>query len=166
MQRGGGFVIRGVSPGKMYFYINLEEGIERFYIKSITWNGKDLLREPLEIGAEEKIEDVKIVLSPRVATFTMHVQSVFGEPVENVSLTLVPSDPARWERDEAQRLCTTDAQGRCTIVGAPLEYLIFILPRGVQSNTLERDEIEERAAGARRVSLRPGERRTFEIVLP
>jgi len=166
VQRGGQFVIRGVSQGKMYFFVNLEEGFERFYIKSIIWNGKDLLREPLEIGAEEKIRDVKIVLSAQVATFTIRVRSILQEAVEDVSLTLVPSDPARWERQEAQLFCTTDAQGKCTITGAPREYLVFILPRGVRSNTLQKDEIEERAAGAQRVSLRPGERRTFEIVLP
>ncbi len=166
MQGGGAFAIRGVSPGKVYFYINLGEGIERFYIKSLTWNEKDLLREPLEIGAEQKIEGVRIVLSPRVATFIIRVRSVFGAPLENVSLTLVPSDPARWERQETQRFCTTDAQGNCTIVGAPHEYLVFVLPRGVNSGPLERDEIEERAAGARRISLQPGERRTFDIVVP
>jgi hypothetical protein len=88
VQRGGLFVIRGVPPGKVYFFVNLEEGFERFYIKSITWNGKDLLREPLEIGAEEKIGDVKIVLSPQVATFTIRVRSILGEAVENVSLRL------------------------------------------------------------------------------
>lgn len=166
IQRAGAFAIRGVSPGKMYFFVNLGEGNQQFYIKSITWNGKDLLREPLEISAEEKIGDVKIVLSSQVATFTIRVRSAPGESVENVSLTLVPSDPARWERREAQLLCTTDAQGKCTIVGAPREYLVFILPRGVRSGTLEKDEIEERAAGAQRVSLGPAERRTFEIVLP
>jgi hypothetical protein len=164
--RTGAFVIAGVSPGKAYFFINLADGVGRFYLKSITWKGKDLLRESLEIGAEEKIENVRIVLSPQVATLTIRVLSVSGEPVEGVSLTLVPSDPARWQRWEAQLFCTTDAQGKCTVVGAPLEYLIFILPHGVQSATLEKDEIEERAAAARRVSLRPAERRSFEIVSP
>ena len=101
-----------------------------------------------------------------LATLTIRVLSVVGGPVEDVSLTLVPSDPARWQRWEAQLFCTTDAQGKCTVVGAPLEYLIFILPHGVQSATLEKDEIKERAAAPRRVSLRPAERRSFEIVSP
>ena len=166
VQRTGAFVIPGVSPGKAYFFINPGEGAERLYLKSITWNGKDVLRESLEIGADEKIEDVRIVLSRQVATLTIRVLSIFGAPVENVSLALVPSDPARWQRWEAQLYCTTDAQGKCTVVGAPLEYLVFILPRGVQSATLEKDEIEGGAATARRVSLRPAERRSFEIVLP
>jgi hypothetical protein len=166
VERVGPFVIRGVPPGKMYFFINLGEGGAQFYIKSISWNGKDLLREPFEIGAEEKIRDVKIVLSPQVATLTMRVRGAPGESVENISLTLVPADPARWERWETQLLCTTDAQGKCAVTGAPREYLVFILPRGVRSDALEKDEIEERIAGAQRVTLRPGERRTFEVVLP
>src|SRR4026209_992155 len=92
------------------------------------------------------------------------------QPVRRVTvvlcnLTNLGPDPARWQRWEAQLFCTTDAQGKCTVVGAPLEYLVFILPLGVQSATLEKDEIEERAAAARRVSLRPAERRSFEIVV-
>ena len=166
VQPDGKFVIREVPPGRMYFVVYLGEESARLYIKSMTLNGRDLLREPLEIQAETKIEDVKIVLSPQVATLTIRVRSVVGEPVDNVELTLVPSDRARWERPEAQLLCTTDDQGKCTIFGAPQEYLVFILPRGVRGSTLEKDEIAERASGAVRVSLRPGESRIFDVVLP
>ena len=166
VQPGGNFVIRKAPPGRGYFVVYLGEETARLYIKSLTWNGKDLLREPLEIQAESKIQDVKIVLSSQVATLTLRVRSVAGEPVDNIALTLVSSDPARWDRPEAQLVCTTDEQGKCTISGAPSEYLVFILPRGVRANTLEKDEIEERASGAVRVSLRPGERRTFDIGLP
>src|SRR4026209_422434 len=65
------------------------------------------------------------------------------QPVRRVTvvlcnLTNLGPDPARWQRWEAQLFCTTDAQGKCTVVGAPLEYLIFILPHGVQSATLEK----------------------------
>jgi hypothetical protein len=60
----------------------------------------------------------------------------------------------------------TDRQGKCTVIGAPVEYLVFILPRGLQESTLLTDEIAERAATAQRVSLGPGERRTFDIAMP
>ena len=56
---GGKFTIRNVPAGEMYFFINLSEDVQRFYIKSITWKGKDLLRELLEVGVETKIEGVK-----------------------------------------------------------------------------------------------------------
>jgi hypothetical protein len=36
----------------------------------------------------------------------------------------------------------------------------------VQGSTLLKPEIEERAARLQRVSLRPGERGTFDVVLP
>ncbi|HJP93653.1 MAG TPA: hypothetical protein VJ875_16965 [Pyrinomonadaceae bacterium] len=166
VQPGGRFVIRNVPAAKMYFAVNLEQDIERFYLKSITWNGKDLLREPLDITADTKIDGVKIVLSREVASFTIRVRNNRGEPVPDVSLTLVSSDRARWVRREEQLFGNTNAQGNCTIIGAPGEYLVFVLPRGVQGSTLEKDEIEQGAAQAPRVSLRPGERRTFDVVLP
>jgi hypothetical protein len=124
-----------------------------------------LLREPLEVGVESKIDDVKIVLSPRVATFNFRVQKIGGQPASDVTVIMVPSDPGRWIRKEAQLFGTTDANGMCTIVGAPGEYLVFIPPAGVQAGPLLRPEIEERAATQRRVSLRPGERGTFELSL-
>jgi hypothetical protein len=43
---------------------------------------------------------------------------------------------------------------------------VFVLPSGVQAGTLKSDEIDERAAGAQRVSLREGERRTFDVIVP
>ena len=69
-------------------------------IKSITWKGKNLLRELLEVGVETKIEGVEIVLSPLVANLNIRVRNARGEPMRDVSLTLVPSDPARWTRQE------------------------------------------------------------------
>ena len=162
----GKFIIRNVAPGKMYFYVNLEEvGTEHFYIKSITWKGKNLLRELLEVGIETKIEGVEIVLSRSVARFDIRVRNARGEPMRDVSLTLVPSDPARWLRAETQLDGTTDSNGRCTITGAPGEYLVFILPPGARSSTLQKYEIEERAAEVQRVSLKPGERRTFDLLM-
>jgi hypothetical protein len=164
--QGGRFMIRNVPPGEMYFFVNLEQDVERFYLKSITWNGKDLLREPLEVGIQTKIEGVQIVLSPQVASFTIRVRTPRGEPAADASMILVPADASRWARQEAQLFGETDANGRCTITGAPGEYLVFILQPGVQGNTLKKDEIQERVAGAQRVSLRQGERRTFDVVMP
>ena len=165
VQRGR-FVIRNVPPGKLYFYINPPAEAPPFYLKSITWKGKDLLREPLEIGVEANVEGVEIVISPRVATFNIRVRTSGGQPAADVVMTLVPSDPARWIRKEAQLFGVTDSNGRCTIVGAPGEYLVFILPPGVQGSTLLKPEIEERAARMQRVSLRPGECGSFDVVLP
>jgi hypothetical protein len=163
---GGKFVIRSVPAGQTYFAINVGDETSRFFIKSITWNGKDLLREPLNIDAGQKIDNVRIVLSTQVAGFTIRVRNTHGEAVRDVPVTLVPADPARWERSEAQLTCVTDPQGKCTVIGAPVEYLVFILPRGVQESTLLPDEIAEGTATAQRVSLGPGERRTFDIAMP
>ena len=161
----GKFTIRNVPAGKMYFFVNLEEDTDQFYIKSITWKGQNLLRELFEVGVETKIEGVEIVLSRSVARFDIRLRNARGEPVRDVSLTLVPSDPARWTRPETQLFGNTDVNGKCTITGAPGEYLVFILPPGVQSSTLQKNEIEKRAAEVQRVSLKPGERRTFDLLM-
>ena len=163
---GNRFTIRNVPPGKMYLYVNLEEDIDRYYLKSVTWKGKDLLNELLEVGVETKIEGVQIVLSPRVANFTIRVRTSQGKPIPEAIVLLVPANPNRWTREEAQLFGETDANGECKIAAAPVEYLLFVLPSGVRASTLQKDEIEERAAGAQRVSLREGERRTFDVIVP
>ena len=163
---GNKFTIRNVPPGKMYLSVNFAGDVGRYYLKSITWKGKDLLNELLEIGEETKIEGVQIVLSPQVATFTVRVRTPQGKPVPEAIVLLVPANPKRWTRREAQLFGETDANGDCQIVGAPVEYLVFVLPSGVKANPLQLDEIQERAAGAQRISLREGERRTFDVVVP
>jgi hypothetical protein len=162
---GGKFTIRNVPTAKMYFYINLEQGVDSVYIKSIRWKGKDLLREPLDVGVETKTDGVEIVLSPLVARFGIRLRNAKGEPATNISVTLVPSDPTRWTRREAQLFGTTDRNGRCTIIGAPGEYLVFIMSAGIQPSTLQKNEIEERSRKVQRVSLRPGERKTFDLLM-
>jgi hypothetical protein len=66
---------------------------------------------------------------------------------------------------ETQLFGTTDKDGRCTIIAGPGEYLVFTLPPGVQSSTLQKNEIEERATTAQRVSLKPAERKTFDLLM-
>ena len=124
------------------------------------------MRELLEVGAEARVEGVRIVLSTRVATFNLRARTAGGEPLRHAAVTLVPSDPARWTRSEAQLFCATDGDGACTVNGAPGEYLVFMLPPGVPSSTIRKDEVGERAARVPRVALRAGERRTFEVIAP
>jgi hypothetical protein len=107
--QGDRFTIRSVPPAKMYFFINLEQDVERYYVKSITWKGKDLLREPLEVGVETKIEGVQIVLSPQVASFTIRVRTPRRKPVADADS---PSDniaALRWMfNPDSERWRTTD----------------------------------------------------------
>ncbi len=163
---GNRFTIRNMPPGKMYLNVNFMDDVGRYYLKSITWKGKDLLNELIEMGEETKIEGIQIVLSPKVATFTVRVRTPQGKPVPEGMVLLVPANPNRWTRREAQLFGETDANGECQIVGAPVEYLVFVLPSGVQANTLQPHEIQERASSAQRISLREGERRTFDVVVP
>ena len=163
---GNKFTIRNVPRGRMYLKVNFTDVQPRYYLKSLTWKGKDLLTELLEIGEDTKTEGVQIVLSPRVATFTIRVRTPQGKPVPEAVVLLVPSNPNRWSRQEAQLFGETDANGESQIFGAPIEYLVFVLPSGVQAHTLQPDEIQERSATAQRVSLGEGERRTFEVVVP
>ncbi|HYE14774.1 MAG TPA: carboxypeptidase-like regulatory domain-containing protein [Pyrinomonadaceae bacterium] len=161
----GKFLIEGVPPGKVHLRFNqFGPTVKDRYIKSMTWRGKDLLREPLEVAEGAEVDGVRIVFSTDVATLDVRAVTAKGKlPAAGVNVTVVPTDPVKWPRPDAQASCVTDDAGRCTLTTAPDEYFVMFTD-GL--GALAEAEIRERAAAAPRLKLAGGEKRGFELVVP
>ncbi|MCA1593559.1 MAG: carboxypeptidase-like regulatory domain-containing protein [Acidobacteria bacterium] len=163
----GKFTIDGIPPGRMYLRASLyNEDTEKTYVKSMTWRGRDLLREPLEIAQGTDVEGVQVVMSSEVAT--LDVRAVSGtdkNAARGVVIILAPVDPTQWPHPDTQLSCASGRDGTCAISGAPGEYLVIALTSGERVESVG-DVIKRRAAGAPRVSLRAGERKSLEVLTP
>ena len=60
----GIFTIAGVGEGEVSLSVMLQPP-NRFYVKSIQWNGLDLLHDKLMVQDGTEIKDVRIVISPK-----------------------------------------------------------------------------------------------------
>jgi hypothetical protein len=165
----GEFSIEGLPAGKYFLQPSTYDGDgeAKVYAKSITWNGKDLTRTPLEVGEGAVVAGVQIVFARNPSTLTVSVTSGDGKkPAFNTRVFLVPSDAgAGWSPYAQQLLCSTDDSGSCSIKAAPGDYRVVALTRKDAPTSLEA-EVTRRAATAPGVSLRAGETKEFELSLP
>lgn len=159
----GQFLIDGVSAGEHFLTVAAWD--KNYFVKSITWTDRNLLRQPLKVTEGSEIKNVQIVLSRDPGTITAHLVSAEDKkPLAGQWFILVPSDELRWARTDSFIFGYTDKQGAFQVTGAPGEYILIMQTRNVQPDTTI-DYIRERAAGPR-VTLKPGEQSDIEIIVP
>jgi hypothetical protein len=165
--RGGEFSIEGLPPGRFFLKPNVySEDDGPIYVKSIMWNGRDLQREPLEIGDGTVVEGVRVVIARNPAKLNV-VMARAGDkrPTANVAVFLVPANVSEWSPYSQELSCSTGESGGCTINAPPGDYAVVALPR-LKTPTAVEVEVKRRAANVPRVSLRAGESKDFEVAAP
>ena len=166
----GRFSVEGLPAGR-YFIQPSTYGEERkFYVKSVTWNGKDLTREPLVLGEGATAEGVQIVFARGPAELRVKAVSAGDRrPVLYALVTLLPAGgndaPAAPPQAARTHTCWTDEYGACTLTAAPGEYRVVARSRRSLREGNEA-EVMRRAVAAPLVSLRAGETKELETVVP
>ncbi|MBV9924453.1 MAG: carboxypeptidase regulatory-like domain-containing protein [Acidobacteria bacterium] len=160
---GGRFDVGGLSSGRYMIQAYVGGGEGEVYLKSVTWNGKDLTREPLELTEGATVEGVHVVFARNPAALTVVVRGDRRRRV-GVGIYVMPSDQARWT-SQTQLFCRTDEGGTCRVSGAPGEYVVVAMPPAAAGASLEA-ELRRRAATAPRVTLREGEAGRAEVDAP
>ncbi|HEX8352700.1 MAG TPA: hypothetical protein VF611_07370, partial [Pyrinomonadaceae bacterium] len=159
------FSVEGLPGGKFFLQPGTSE--RKVYLKSITWNGKDLTREPLELAEGATAEGVRVVFGRDPATLRLTaVGAGDRKPALYATAFLQPADAADLSPRSARLLsCSTGDGGSCNVEAPPGEYHIVVLPRKVSRDAVEA-EVRRRAPGSPRVVLRAGEAKEFEAVVP
>lgn len=162
----GRFELAGLPAGKYFLQFNKYSDDERAFIKSVTWNGRDLTREPLEIAEGASVEGILITVSNNASKLRARAS---GGPrkaaMRGVTVALLPSDLASWSPYKQQLYCFTGDDGACEIAAPPGEYRVVAMQSAPAAGTYEA-ELRRRASAAPRVTLAAGETRDFEVTLP
>jgi hypothetical protein len=162
----GRFIVEGLPAGKFTLHPNVG-GDNGVYLKSMTWNGKDLLREPLELTEGASAEGVRIVFARNPATLSVTVRGAAGKrPANDFIAYLVPADLSNWSPNTRPLFCAADdGRGTCPITAPPGEYRVLALRRTAMLGDYEQ-EVRRRAPTAPRVTLREGETSRVEVDAP
>jgi hypothetical protein len=161
----GRFEINGLPAGKYFMQFNSFSEDGRLYAKSMTWNGKDLMREPLEIGEGASADDVRIVMSNNPSKLRVRATGAARKSAAGgVGVVLVPADVAGWSPYAQQFACATEDDGTCEITAPPGDYRVVAIPPGSKGDSPE-GELKRRAPVAPRVTLTAGETKEFEVVV-
>lgn len=171
VRANGTFTLEGVPADG----VNLAAGgayqREMFYVKSIAdANGADLQSEPVRVGDDDELRGVRIVLSTSMANLTGRVLTATGGAgLSGAQVYFVPAataaniiaDKPRGSRRDLFAL--TSGDGSFKVEGAPGEYVLVVMRAG---ETLDKTTRKARLAAAQRVTLKPGENKSIEIVAP
>ncbi|HEX8281868.1 MAG TPA: carboxypeptidase regulatory-like domain-containing protein [Pyrinomonadaceae bacterium] len=163
---GGRFSFDGLPAGRYFVQPSTYNEEPALYVKSVTWNGRDLMREPLELAEGATAEGVRIVYARNPASLRVKaVRAGDRKPALNALVFLMPADPAEWSPYSAQLSCWTANEGSCTLSAPPGDYRVVALSRRPAREGIEA-EVRRRAAASPLVSLRAGETKEWEMVVP
>lgn len=163
-QSKGAFLIEAVAAGENILKVRVWDG--EYFVKSISWNSRDLLRQPLRMPEGGELRDIRIILSADVGRLTGHIISAEDrKPLSGTAFTLIPADEMRWARVDSFLSLYTDKQGAFKVTGPPGEY-IFLTQPPRESQIAPLDYVRAHAATGTRVTLKPGEPDNVEVVAP
>lgn len=165
---GGAFSVDGIPSGKLILSAQLFGSDDAVpYLKSITWKGKDLMREPLVIEDGKEINDIRFVFagnSPTVQVRVLWAKEKIA--AHGARVFMVPASGPVWQKLDAQISCDVATDGTCNLTSAPGEYMVVALPYNNLTFRLDEAQLEEVAAEAQRITLRAGDRKSLELKLP
>jgi hypothetical protein len=164
----GSFELKGPSLGQQFLSV-ITQPFGKYYIKSITCDGTDYMREAFEFGNGIDYKGVEVALSPRGILLE---GSVRINPTTSLVATgqvwLIPEDETKWRAPLTWFSSRISEDGTFTIYAAPGDYLIIVdegVDRGFGPYDLDRaeDYVKERAPRARHITLKAGERKSVGL---
>ena len=161
----GSFTVHGLSPGR-YQVLAHDESPDfawTWSLKSILINGADVAHLPIEIDGD--LRDVVVTFTNRVTELSGTLQDASGRAASDYHIVIFPAERQAW-LPESARLRTTrpGTDGTYLVRGLPAgEYLVAALTDVEQHEWREPAFLDQLIAGAVRVTLAEGERRTQSI---
>jgi hypothetical protein len=162
----GRFEVGGLPAGKFVLRFSNygEEGL--LYVRSVTWNGRDFTREPLELGEGASAEGVRVVVSGDAAKLrVLATDSAHKASARGLVIVLVPADAASASAHARRFSCFTEEDGACVVSAPPGEYRVVALPSSSNTGSFA-EELARRAAASPRVTLAAGEAKGFVVAAP
>jgi len=163
----GKFTIEPLESGKIYLsaevngYARADESV-KYYVKSITLNGSDLMKTPLTLEAGQRITNVTIVLAADAAQARIQLLDGTGKPIPAKALAVFPIDQSKWSFDSQRTIGVTDADGIVPFSGAPGDYLVIVAGKD-DAWPPSIEGVQAAAGAARRISLSPGDNKIVTV---
>jgi hypothetical protein len=71
-------------------------GFGRWFAKSITYDGRDLMDQPMAFTIGQQLRDVEVVMIDKPTELTLHVTDDHGAATRDYVALLFPTNQARW----------------------------------------------------------------------
>lgn len=127
------FRLDGITPGKNSISITPNGQNYGYYVKSAASNQIDLLKGPFDFKDSEVFANIRIVLASDVGVLKGTVIDSGRQPVSGLTLTFVPTDPAKFATATYYRTAKTNANGEFEVKLPPFEYAVVFIPERTKS---------------------------------
>jgi len=139
--------------------------VPNYYVKSITWADRDLMRQTVKVESGRDVQGVRVVLSTQVGSLTGRIVSAQSKKVlARIAFLLAPVDTTKWSFRQGFISAYTDISGGFTVKGAPGEYLLFVISNLQAMRTI--DDLKKMVPEAQRVTLKTTPQSEVEISAP
>ena len=156
----GVFVLDRMFGRRRLQIFNVPRG---WYVKSIRYDGRDVIDVPTEFKASRDPSGLEVILSSRGAIVSGRVVDERGEPARGARALLLPAEPARWMTE----LTSTPVSATGAYRLGPQrggDYFVVAVDR---STTIpdpdDRDRLTRLIESAERITLVDDEERTLEL---
>lgn len=104
----------------------IEKG--KFYVKSVTRKGVDLMQTPFKLTEDLVFDDVVVTLATDLARVEGQVMLPHGELLADLTVIVAAADDVTRRFSSGSRTLQAGAKGKIVFDSAPGEYLIAALP--------------------------------------
>lgn len=152
----------GVAAGQKRFSVSAND--PKFYVKSATAAGRDLLSGVFNIGEGESLTNIRVVLANDTGELKGKIVNGEREPATGVTVTFVPVDAAKMLNASFRRTAVTDSEGEFTINLPPMEYAILFTKKIERTmNTEAEANFAESVREAKKVKVDAKGRSTIDL---
>ena len=155
----GAFTLKKVSPAP--YELTVPRVPPGAYLKSILWNGREKLGEPLNFSGGVS-GDLQVFLGTDGAAFDAKVSSG-DKPVSDATVVLLPEDAGR-RHPETTRSESTDDSGHAAFKDVPPgTYLVFAWEKVEQGDWFDPAFVKAAANDATRITIGPKDNQHVEL---
>jgi hypothetical protein len=139
VQPDGSFTLRGIMKGTHQIVV---DGLQPpWVVKSILYQGTNIIDLPIETTEKQSFRDVRITIADVSAGISGVVKSPGDVPVANAGVLVFARVPLFWMRtNRRMRIAYTDQDGRFTIGGLPAGDYLAVASASVDESDLGRRE--------------------------
>jgi hypothetical protein len=162
VEQDGSFTIEGVAAGLRWIRAQAPRG---WSLKSVVVDGRDVIDTPLEVRSAQRLTNVSLVFTDKLAEINGTVADQAGTPMTEYTVLAFPTDGTLW-RPAARQIMTTrpDQNGKFQMRGLPPgDYYLAAIDPEVPGEWFEPAFLDQQRRGATRFSLVEGDVKTMDL---
>ncbi len=165
VQPDGSFSLSEVQGGEVFFSAALQNG-SGFFVKTVSVDGNDPRRTPLQVSEGTVVGPVRITLSTEMGRVTGRVLADKNDPLADVVVLLAPVEAEKQQFRTSYFTARAGADGSYSLVVAPGEYYVLARHSDQLPGMMTDEFLRNATQNAARLTIAPSEQKRLDVRVP